>query len=313
MNDGPSWLLIAATVALDLGLATMLGSVASSVWLRRARSVWGQAFGRRSRSFLLLATSFTAVAMIALLVVQTSVMADVALRDVGSELGSVLGSTQIGHAWLAAAPCLLLVLIASAASLRSPSPWLNSIAALALVALIGCRAAASHAAIHGPVSLAVAVEALHLLLIGLWIGMVLMTAVALDTASVDGAGAGGRGDASIWITQLSATATLVLAGIVSTGLANAWRGMGAISDLASTDWGRLLVLKLLFVGIAILLGGWNRMVTMPALLPALKRADASVEVPLRRFVGVARLEAVVLVVALIFAAVLAASAPPVAA
>lgn len=299
MDEGPSWLLVAATSLLDLGLAAVCGSLASLAWLRGARSAWADEGRRRARGALLASGVGVAVAAMATLCAQAAAMAGVTLAEVGPELGPVLRATQIGHAWSMAAPCLLLVLVAGFAALRGGGIAIPA-AALGALGVIACRAAASHAAIHGPLSIAVVVEAIHLALTSLWIGAVLAASLLFAARSIDSAA---RPDAAAWVQRLSTTATVALAGIVATGLFNAYRGLDSPSEIVSTPWGRLLALKLVLVAGAVALGGWNRMVVMPVLLPAMDLG------PMRRLQRIVRIEALLLVAALIVAVLLSNTAP----
>ncbi len=103
------------------------------------------------------------------------------------------------------------------------------------------------------------------------------------------------------VSRVSMAAVLV---VIATGIYNAIRGTGGdIAVLDASTWGRVLLLKLLLVALALLLGGLNRF----SALPRLRRTAATEDA--RTFVNVLYLEAVAMIGVFVAAAVLAASVP----
>jgi putative copper resistance protein D len=72
----------------------------------------------------------------------------------------------------------------------------------------------------------------------------------------------------------------------------------------------VLLAKLLLVGAAIGLGGVNRLFVMPTLLARLQEAVQTAPNPQRRFVHVLRMEALVLLLVLVAAAILSGTPDP---
>jgi putative copper resistance protein D len=170
------------------------------------------------------------------------------------------------------------------------------------------RAAVSHAGDSGVASLQLLVEGVHLWTISLWVGFVGIAAFAVlghevSASSVD------RADMASWVKTLSAVATWTLAIVVGSGLFNASRGVGSMANLVGSAYGNTLLVKVALVAIAVALGGFNRFRAMPRLLAGLEPL-AAVSSLQYRFVQVLRIEAVVLLAALIAAAVLSSSPLP---
>jgi putative copper resistance protein D len=164
-----------------------------------------------------------------------------------------------------------------------------------------------HAAAQGDATSAVAIDAVHLLAMSLWVGEVLIAGfVTLPgpwPAAVDSPACAAR------VRSLSATATWALAGVVCTGGLSALRVIGSVANLTGNGYADVLLVKLTGVGMAVGLGAFNRWRVMPSLLRALSGSGDAAG-PMRRFVLILRLEALILFGVVAAAAVLSLSAPP---
>jgi copper resistance protein D len=164
-----------------------------------------------------------------------------------SALGAVLLTTQYGAVWLARQALLVLaggvLLLADAP--RDARDWLalrlqaGGLAALSL-AIIG---AAGHAAsVPDLPGVAIAVDAVHLLATGVWLGALGPLAVLLHRSRALAEPAG---------TVLAAAATqrfsrvglASVVALVATGLFNSWAHVNAVPALLGTAYGRWLLLK----------------------------------------------------------------------
>jgi len=95
-----------------------------------------------------------------------------------------------------------------------------------------------------------------------------------------------------------------------TGIYAAWRSLGGFGNLVGNPYGSTLMAKLLLVGAAAMLGGFNRFVVMP---PWLARESAGNAAPERfpaRFRRILWIEALVLLAVVVLAAWLASTSPP---
>jgi putative copper resistance protein D len=303
-----SALALVVTVAIHVGLAGMVAGCASFAWLRRAESGWAQNMAQRSGRVLRSAVWLVAMSQLLLLWLEAAAMGDLPLIDAWSAVPTVLGQTQFGHAWLVGLAALIVVVTATAFSETIGGGRLAC--TIAGICVFACsRSAASHAGVNGMLAPEVFVDASHLLLMGLWSGAVFVAAFAILSKPV-GQDAADRLDCAGWVQALSTAATWSLVGVASTGLFNAWRGLGTFANLLSTAYGETLLVKLALVGTAVALGGVNRFVVMRRLLAALKTPEAPADQPRRTFVRVLRIEALMLLGALVAAAVLSASARP---
>jgi putative copper resistance protein D len=132
-----------------------------------------------------------------------------------------------------------------------------------------------------------------LLLIAVWVGSVSIAGwLVLDRADCEAP--------ALFMSRLSRVAGLALAGIVATGIYAAFHRLDSPVRLVESVYGAVLLLKLLCVGVAVALGGWNRFIGFPA-----GGRDGWARARL-----VLRIESVFLLAALAAAAVLTMQQPP---
>lgn len=177
---------------------------------------------------------------------------------------------------------------------------------LALGGLLGVTLVAvsfmfdGHTASEGPRVLHAVANLTHVTTAAIWAGGVAMLALTIHRRHND--------DRPPQALQLAmrfsviATVALVAAGIA--GMALSVLVVDSVSDLWSTDWGRLLALKVVLVGVAAVGGAYNHRVIVPAL-----DRDPGNQATIDRFRTVVTVEAVALLaVAIVTAFLIAASA-----
>src|SRR5262249_45941393 len=162
----------------------------------------------------------------------------------------VLLETQAGHVWLARQGLLILLAawVVLVPERDDKTDWLVARRQAALIggaALVMLRAAAPGPAAAGePGTFAgPAVDGVHLLAAGTWVGALLPLA-ALLRCSMTEAGADARPYAVIAARRLSRMALLAVVVLAATGLANALAFVGSVGGLLGTPYGRLLLIKL---------------------------------------------------------------------
>ncbi len=296
-----------ATVLLNLGFALLVGAVLTSWQTGAQASDWSRRRHRQLRGLIFFSIAVMLAAMAAVLLVETATMAEVPLHEALTSVWPVLSSTHFGKAWVAGIGCIMLMLMLQVRGSVSPLRYLASAVALAGFAV--SRSLVSHAIVAGAVSWPVAIETAHLLLISVWLGEVVIAGMIMLRASC-GPNSDDRRDCSVYIAQLSASATVALIGIVITGALNSWRGLGNLQHVVDNAWGVILLVKLTGVAIAVALGALNRWQVMPDLLLHLQLSSLASVPAQRRFALVLQVESVVLMAVLFAAALLSSSAPP---
>lgn len=301
----------AATTLQNLALAWLIGLVLLRRWLpadqRGREALDGSGFGRSA----LLASVFLLALQLGLLWLEAAVMGDVALKDAGPAVVDVLRGTHYGVVWTIgfAVTALLIAWFALTGTAGRGRDRALAIALL-VAAFAYTRALTSHAADQGDLNWMVFLDWSHLLLIGAWVGEVLVATLLvlprLDRVCDDH-------DTAAFAPALSHSATVILIGVVITGVIKAWLSVGSPANLIGTAYGQVLIVKLVFVSVAMALGGFNRFVVLPQMNAdpqSMARGTVMRSGSQRRFLVVLQVETFVLICATAAAAVLSASALP---
>ncbi|MEN8239718.1 MAG: CopD family protein [Actinomycetota bacterium] len=139
----------------------------------------------------------------------------------------------------------------------------------------------------------------HVLGAGVWLGGVLLMGRMLTSRWRRGVAL----DAAPIAIRFSLVAAVALTVVGVAGFALTWTILDAPSELISTAWGRLLILKLLAVGSAAAMGGYNHFMVIPML--EANRDDEHASDRLRRLV---RIEGGILLVVVAITAVFVGAA-----
>ena len=284
----------AAAALFDIGIAAMLGALATPALLRDASSAWAARRLRRCRTLFGAAGLLALAASLAWMWLEAIAMTDSPPGAALLAIGGIVTGTGFGRAW-AIATLALATGLALAGACRYRAMPLRTLA-LVLVVVVAAHASAGHAGANGFGWLVPAMS-VHLLATGLWAGGVFAAALVVLRGEPDPI------DCKRYASRLSMLATAALVGVAATGAAIAWHGLGGslapLAPAAATTWSVLLDAKLALVAIAVALGGFNRFI-MLAGMPGTST----------RFARVLRVEAAVLLAALAVAACLAGSEPP---
>src|SRR5262249_26993609 len=122
--------------------------------------------------------------------------------------------------------------------------------------------AAGTVGLIGPIHLAA--DALHLVAAGAWIGGLVPLLLLLG----EGRRHNDLNGASIAVEAargLSTPRNISGGGVLATGLVNSWILVGSLRGLASTDYGRLVVVKVVLFAAMVSVAAVNRMVLTPGL------------------------------------------------
>jgi putative copper export protein/methionine-rich copper-binding protein CopC len=218
----------------------------------------------------------------------------------GGALGTLVGGTAWGHAWLLQLAATLLfgggILLARRG--RSGG-W--AVAALAAVVLAGVPALSGHAAASDHATLAVAVDWLHVLGASAWLGTLFALFVAGIPACLERRSTDGAAGVALLVSRFSPFALAAAGLAAATGVASACLRLSAVAQLWTTDYGRTLLAKLALVAAVAAIGAWNWRVVRPSL------GSGAATLRLRRSAAV---ELVVGALVVLATAVLVALPPP---
>jgi putative copper resistance protein D len=309
-EDAPNVPLLAAAVAIALGLALVAGALASRAWMRGRSSAWRDRVLAQAARTCRLGFALGGAGLLAALWLGSAAMSGVPVREAGPAVGRVLRHTHFGLAWLTG----LAAWLAAAACLAPERDAGRGRAAglVALAVFVATRSVVSHAGAQGDASLDVLVDMLHVAFACCWVGIVLVGArLELPPPA---ASASERGDAAHWVASMSTSATVALCGVVATGTFKAWRALAPAASLAhafDSGYGHALAAKLVLVALAAMLGGLDRFAVLPALARELAAGRPDDDARWRRrLVAILRVEALVLILVVVAAAALGSAEPP---
>lgn len=175
-------------------------------------------------------------------------------------IGTVLNETHFGQLWIASA-----VVVAASIAVAAWRPWAVAISTGIVLIL---TAATGHAGATGD-WFEIADDAIHLLAVGAWIGGLVPFAIAMREP-----------DAGLVAWRFSALGTVCVALIIATGIVNAWFLVGTIQALTVTDYGRVLLLKMILFAAILIIAATNRFRLTPRAAVAALRRNAMLEIAL---------------------------------
>ncbi|MFJ7181485.1 copper resistance protein CopC [Streptomyces massasporeus] len=197
---------------------------------------------------------------------------------------AALGRTLTGRPGEALLARLVVLLLMAAFLIRLSKrrgPEERPPAALAVgtglaAALALTWAAAEHASAGIQVPLAMTSSVLHLLATGVWLGGLVALLLTLRRSAGD--------DLPAVVPRFSRIAFASVTVLAVTGVYQSWRGLGSLSALTGTSYGRLLLAKLAGVCVLLLVAGYSRRWTALIAAPAVP-ARAAVPAPVPQPVG----------------------------
>ena len=196
-------------------------------------------------------------------------------------LARMLLHTQGGTVWLIRGGVLFLLgaFLALRLEIRDRADWRAARGEVVLLGglALGLIAAAGHAAAVEPdTAVAIAVDIVHLVAAGIWVGGLAPLALLLWLAARR-AGADARPYAVLAARRFSWTALAMVLALALSGAWNAWVHVGSMAGLLGTRHGQLLLVKLVAVLAMLVLAAVNR-----RLIPALAGDAATVGRPTMR-------------------------------
>ncbi|MCK8433936.1 copper resistance protein CopC/CopD [Streptomyces sp. D2-8] len=179
---------------------------------------------------------------------------------------AALGRTLTGRPGLALLARLAVLLLTAAFLIRlsrrrdRQGPAALAIGTTLAIGLALTWAAAEHASAGIQVPLAMTSSVLHLLATGVWLGGLVALLLTLRRSSGD--------DLVEIVPRFSRIAFASVCVLAVTGLYQSWRGLGSLSALTGTSYGRLLLAKLAGVAVLLLAARYSRRWTARIAAPA---------------------------------------------
>jgi len=292
---------VAATALINISFASVVGVLGSRFWLVQQTAGWQGTVDKRLSLAMSVGLIVCITGIFRSLWTESAMMGDVTWMDAWPVCVQMMSTTHYGKAGVAAMVFLVIALLVHL--LRNgqvvSKTYLVILSALFLL-VTTARITIGHAYEHGPFSVAATVQWLHLVLMALWAGIVFVAGWLVLPRALAGDSPPTK-EVTAYLTAMSDSAGVALAGILATGAYNAYRVLGSPRQLIEMDYGQVLTFKLCLVVIAISLGGFNKFVGL---------SGATSQRGLRTVITVLRVESVVLLLVLMDVAVLTSSAPP---
>lgn len=248
-----------------LALFTAMGVLSCHLWLlppRGAILCAPHLIQPKLRRLLGAALCVLTITSVGLLAVRAAEMSGRPLLALAPILPTVLFETHYGTIWLIRAFAVVMLWLGWLATQRGSERGAAALLFCLVAVIFWSYSATGHAADRGDFTLEQAVDWVHLLAVSLWTGGILATTLAIRPAILSGFGFSPGAIGKI-LERLSQLATVALVLVLATGSYNTWLRVATLSGLGETTYGRLLVIKLLFVFSMILLGAVNRFFTLP--------------------------------------------------
>lgn len=141
----------------------------------------------------------------------------------------------------------------------------QAVAAVAALALVVTPALAGHARATDPVALNVAVDALHVAAMSAWLGGLVLLLFAVPVATRALAERDRTRLLAAVLQRFSPLALVSVAVLVATGAYGSVAYLSSVADLVDSEWGRLVLAKIVLLVLLIGLGALNQRRTMPRL------------------------------------------------
>ena len=285
-----------SAVVLNACFAWLVGSMLARRWLASAGGTEDTVEGT-IRRYDLVAAGLGALASIGGMWAGTAVMGGVSLSDARAMFWMMITTTDYGHAGCITLVAMVSILFFRAVPLLGAAREWLVITALAVFAVT--RASMGHAGEDGWWTAGMASEAMHLIAIGVWAGVVFVSAWVAVGSTELGLPLGGT---NRYLESMSQAAMGAVVVIVGTGLFNAWLRIGTPSNLLHGLYAGAFLVKVALVGIALLMGGYNKFFGM--------RAASKSYLGVQRVKFVLQCESMLLFAVLVAAAVMTSQQPP---
>ena len=288
-----------------LALLAFFGLSIAKIWLVPAHAFGAQDLFLRWQQMLEECLGLLTIAAIMLLLVRTAEMDSGSLEEVLSDVPVVLTRTHFGSIWSVHLATLLgLWICCSVCSSRSASRLWSAVVVAGMLVLAFTHSASSHASDAGDFTLSELNDWMHVVSTSVWGGAILASALLIFPMLK-------TQDALISevAIRLSSLAGVALAVVLITGIYNALLRLPDWQALTGTNYGRVLSTKLVIVSLLILVGAFNRFAVIPRIKRHVADPTCPVQAPVRLIFRALIVDAALVVLVVIAAAVLVQMEP----
>lgn len=309
MEADPSLLARAIPEWLELvSLAFCMGAIVCLLWVVAPQPGDGTSDRERVVPALRDVLGFATVALLATsalgLLVRSAEMSGSPLAEGFAALPTVVLRTHIGHAWvlrIAAILSLSLMILAARRFHRSRSFQYAMLGCTLIVCALG--SASGHASDAGDFNIPEMIDWLHLVGAMVWGGGLLVLSTAILPGLVKQGSGAVRAIADI-AARFSTIAGFAMAFVAVTAVYQERAYAGSVQSLAGSDYGRIVIAKIVLFLLLLLLGAFNRYIHVPRLRDRARATEEPGALLAARFRFAVALEALLIVAVLLCAALL---------
>ena len=225
----------AFTALINISLAWIAGVLTSRLWLAHGKEPWQQAAGKRLVPAMSVGLLIAIAGVFLSLWTESAVMGDVPWLDAWPVCKEMLTSTHYGHAGVVVMAILAVAMLMHWRLVNAMTPLRYATVMTVLLMLVAvARVTIGHAFEHGLLHPAMWIEWLHLVLMSVWVGVVLVAGwlVLPVAAAREPIPTSAR---ALYLHAMSNWAATSAAGILVTGICNAFRVLSSPRDLIATD------------------------------------------------------------------------------
>lgn len=180
----------------------------------------------------------------------------------------LLLDTSWGRGWLVGVIGIVIAAVGFAVVKRSRSVVGWAIVALGAVGIVIAPSLTGHAMTTAPVPLSLTMDILHVAAVCAWLGALLtllLSAIPFVRGTRPHGSLGSGQLVAALVRSFHPVALTCAAIVIATGVVAAWLRLPALSDLWTSAYGRVLLVKVCFVALVVLLGALNWRRLLPAL------------------------------------------------
>lgn len=256
------WLFLTGVVFVSGAFAARIivtGPTGAEVFIPAGKK---RCLGESAARFIFLVALLTFFMDAGHFILHCSVMTETPLNEVFSILPAFLIKTKYGKFTLLKSFFLLVTILISLAAIKRDKKFLAVSGTISSVFILVVISMSGHQGAEGYVTIPFYLDLLHIITISLWIGGIFFLCFCFSFLLREKDGVlWGVFKAIINRFSLLATYCVFIAGI--SGIVLSFLNVKGLSVLLHTQYGVILLLKLLLVGIMVMLGGMNKFYLIP--------------------------------------------------
>lgn len=252
-----------------IGVIFLAGAYVSRIYVTGPSGAEVCFLGGRNKCFGEVVTKYIfLIAVLALLVnaihfvLHCSIMTETPLREVFSILPVFITKTKYGRFTILKTILLAVIIAVSFVSVLKDHKWTTLSGALFCLLLLFVIAMSGHQGAKGYMNFPFLLDALHLVAVSIWIGGLFFIRFFL-VAFVKGAYIQFWQNLTLLINRYSQLATFSVFVAALTGILLSYINVRGFTVLIGSQYGNILMLKILLVGIVVIIGGMNKFFIIP--------------------------------------------------